>query len=78
MRETADVRIDVEAAKALVYWKSVFAEEVAARARRLAAESSEPDRVTLSHYRQAAQFAVRSLPAAISRVGPFGDDNKVA
>jgi hypothetical protein len=78
MREKVDVRVDVEAAKALVYWKSMFAEEVAKRARRLAAESSEPDRVTLTHYRQAAQVAVRSLPAAILNVGPCGDDNKVA
>jgi hypothetical protein len=31
MRKSVDVRIDVEAAKALVYWKSLFAEEVAAR-----------------------------------------------
>ena len=49
------LRIDVEAAKALVYWKSLFADEVAARARRLAAESSEPEHVTLTHYRQAAR-----------------------
>ena len=60
MSEKADLRIDVEAAKALVYWKSLFADEVAARARRLAAESSQPEHVTLSHYRQAAQIA-RSL-----------------
>ncbi len=78
MSENTDVRIDIEAAKALIYWKSLFAEEVVVRARRLAAESSEPERVTLSHYRQAAQIAVRSLPAAIRGGGPFGDDHKVA
>jgi hypothetical protein len=78
MSEKAELRIDVEAAKALVYWKSLFADEVAARARRLAAESSEPGHVTLMHYRQAAQSAVRSLPAAILDGGPFIDDHKVA
>ena len=78
MREKADIRIDLDAAKALVYWKSLFAEEVAMRAKRLAAESSEPQRVTLSQYRQAARFAARLLPAAILNVGPCGDDNKVA
>ncbi len=39
MSEEADLRIDIEAAKALVYWKSLFADEVVARARRLAVES---------------------------------------
>jgi hypothetical protein len=47
----------VEAAKALVDWKSRFADEVAAGARRLAVESSQPEHATLAHYRQAAQFA---------------------
>jgi len=78
MSEKADIRIDIEAAKALIYWKSLFADEVATRARRLAAESSEPEHVTVSHYRQAAQIAVRSLPAAIRDGGPFSDDHKVA
>jgi len=40
MSEMADFCIDVEAVKALISWKSLFADEVAARARRLAAESS--------------------------------------
>jgi len=78
MSEKADFRIDVEAAKALIYWKSLFANEVAARARRLAAESSQPEHVTLSHYRQAAQLAVRSLSAAILDGGPSNDDQKAA
>ena len=47
MSEKADIRIDIEAAKALIYWKSLFADEVATRARRLAAESSEPEHVTV-------------------------------
>ena len=49
MSEKAGVYIDIEAAKALVYWKSLFADEVAMRARQLAAESSRPDQVTLAH-----------------------------
>ena len=78
MSDKADFRIDVEAAKALICWKSLFADEVAARARQLAAESSRPDHVTLSHYRQAAQIAIRSLSAAISDGGAFCDDHKAA
>ena len=78
MSEKADSRIDIEAAKALIYWKSLFADEVAAGARRLAAESSQPERVTLAHYRQAAQMAVRSLSAAILDGGPSSDDHKAA
>ena len=78
MREKADCRIDVEAAKALIHWKALFAEEVAARARRLAADSDQPEHVTLAHYRQAAQSAVASLAAAILDGGPSGDDHEAA
>jgi hypothetical protein len=78
MSSNSDVRIDIEAARALIYWKSLFADEVAARARQLAAESGRREHVTMSHYRQAAQMAARSLPAAIREGGPLGDDNKVA
>lgn len=74
----SDIRIEIEAAKALHYWKSLFADEVAAGARRLAAESSQPERVTTSHYRQAAQIAIRSLLTAISDGGPSHDDYKAA
>ena len=55
-----------------------FADEVVARARRLAAESGQSEHVTLSHYRQAAQIAARALQAAILGGGPFIDDHKVA
>lgn len=78
MSKEADVRIDIEAVRALIYWKSLFANEVAARAKQLAAESGRREHVTISHYRQAAQMAARSLPAAIREGGPLGDDNKVA
>jgi hypothetical protein len=78
MNETAHLRIDIEAARALVSWKSLFADEVASRARRLAAASSDPARVTLSHYRQAAQLAVRSLSVSILGEGASRDERKAA
>ncbi len=78
MSDKPDLRIDVEAVKALISWKSLFADEVATRARQLAAESGQPERVTLLHYRQAAQTAVRSLLAAIPVGGPSSDDTKAA
>jgi hypothetical protein len=78
MSETAGLVIDVEAARALVDWKSRFADETAAQARRLAAESSRPRQVTLAHYRQAALLAVRSLSAAILAGGPSSGDHEAA
>jgi hypothetical protein len=78
MIDEADIRIDIDAAKALVYWKSLFAAEVVARAKRLAAESGQPEHVTLSHYRQAVQLALRSLPTLIRDGEPSSDDHKVA
>ena len=78
MSEKTAFRVDVEAAKALVRWKSLFADEVAKRARQFAAELSPQGLVTLSHYRQAAQIAVRSLSAAILDGGPSSDDQKAA
>jgi hypothetical protein len=78
MSEKADCRIDVEAAKVLIHWKSLFANEVAVLARQLAAESGRPERVTLSDYRQAAQIAVHSLSAAIRDGGPPRDDRQAA
>lgn len=70
MSETTDVCIDLEAAKTLVHWKSLFADEVVAGAMRLAATSGKPGTVTVSHYRQAAEAAIRSLSAAILGDGP--------
>jgi hypothetical protein len=78
MSENSVFQIDVEAAKALICWKSLFADEVAARARQLAAESSQPQHVTLSHYRQAAQIALHSLSAAILEGGPSSANQKAA
>jgi hypothetical protein len=65
MSASQQVRIDVEAAKALAEWKSLFGAEVCERAKRLAAESGHPDSVTLSHYRLAAEIALQALSGAI-------------
>ena len=65
MTESIQVQIDVEAAKALAQWKALFADEVCERAKRLASQSGQPNSVTLSHYKHAAQAALQSLSAAI-------------
>jgi hypothetical protein len=78
MSHQAELRVDVEAAKALIDWKSMFADEVTAHARRLAAESSHPERVTLLQYREAAQIAVRSLSTVILDEGASSGDQKAA
>jgi hypothetical protein len=57
--------IDVEAAKPLVEWKSLFATEVCQRAKRLAAQSGQPNSITLSHDRMAAKMALQVLSDAI-------------
>lgn len=78
MSDMSDVRVDLEAARALVRWKSCFAHKVAKHARQIAAESGQPARVTLAHFRQAAQVAIRSLSAAIVDGGPTSDDQQAA
>jgi len=78
MSETTELRIDLDAAKALIHWKSVFADEVSARAKNLAAASSQPDRVTQAHYRQAALMAVGSLAAVILEGAPPHGEQKAA
>lgn len=61
-----EVRIELEAAKALTQWKAQFAREVGALAKRLAAQSGQPNMITLSQYRQAARIALQSLSEAIN------------
>jgi hypothetical protein len=65
MNPSGQLRIDVDAAKALADWKSLFAAEVSEGAKRIAAASSHPDSVTLADYRMAASIALQSLSAAI-------------
>ena len=74
MIASKQVRIDVEAAKALAEWKSLFGAEVCERAKQLAAQSGHPDRITLSHYRMAAKIALQSLSVAI--LGEHGSDGR--
>ncbi len=73
MNASKPVRIDVEAAKTLAGWKSLFAESVCEGAKRLAAQSGHPNSVTLPDYRQAARIALQSLSDAIlAEEGPDG------
>jgi len=74
MNAGKQVRIDVEAAKALAKWKSLFAAEVCERAKRFAAQSNHPDSVTLLHYRMAAKVALESLSVVIH--GEHGPDGQ--
>lgn len=66
MSRSEAVRIEVDAAKALAQWKALFAEEVSVHAKQLAAGSDRPQFVTVAHYRQAAQLALKSLSAVIA------------
>ncbi len=65
MSGTNQVRINVDAANALAHWKRRFAAEVLEQAKRLAARSDRPHRVTLPHFRQAAPLALQTLEQAI-------------
>ena len=65
MKAKEPVQIDIEAARALTHWKDQFADEVFQGAKQLAAQSSRPGFVTLSHFRQSAQIALQSLADAI-------------
>jgi hypothetical protein len=71
-------KIDVEAAKALAEWKSLFATEVCERAKRLAAQSGHPESVTLSHFRMAAKMALQVLSGAIHREHESDGEQKAA
>ncbi len=78
MSESVQIQIDVEAAKALAQWKALFADEVCERAKQFAAQSGQPNCVTLSHYKQAAQTALQSLSAAIHAGDPTDAEQKAA
>ena len=65
MNISKQIMIDVEAAKALIRWKSLFADEVSEGAKRLARQSTHPNSATLAHYRQAALIALQALSDAI-------------
>ena len=59
------LRIDVDAAIALVEWKTLFAKNVAETAQQLAAKSKTSGTITLADYRRAAKQAMLTLTAAI-------------
>lgn len=78
MENATDCRIEIEAATALLAWKSMFADEVATLGRQLATQAGRPQRVTLADYREAARTALRSLGAAISDGESSHGDDKAA
>jgi hypothetical protein len=61
MDRLQSAQVEVTAAKMLVGWTSEFAENVHREARRLAAQSGQPQRITASQYRHAAVTALQSL-----------------
>jgi hypothetical protein len=65
MNASKQMRIEIEAAQALIEWKSLFGDEVCARAKQLAMQSGNSDSVSLSHYRTAARMALQTLSSAI-------------
>lgn len=78
MEPNTKLRVDVEAANALVTWSALFADEVCEGAKRIANQSTNPTLVTLSHYRQAAQAALELLAASIRDGDTLNAEAKVA
>ena len=58
-------RIDIEAAAALIEWKSIFAQAVVEGAQQQSANAKSSATVTLADYREAARQAVQKLADAI-------------
>lgn len=77
MNQRKTIRIDVQAAQALVRWKESFAQKVCDEATRIAAESLPQATLNLEHYRQAVPLALRSLSEEILQ-GARDDDRKAA
>lgn len=66
-------RIDIDAAAALIQWKSIFAQAVVEGAQQQAAKKKSSGTVTLDEYRQAARQAILKLADAIEfRTGATG------
>lgn len=65
MDQNKSYQIETEAAQALAEWKALFAEQVAVKAKELAAKDDATGVITLGHYRQAANFAVQMLATAV-------------
>lgn len=58
-------RIEAAAARALVEWKALFADQVAENAKKLAAQSGTSTTITLRHYQKAASDALQVLATAV-------------
>jgi len=78
MDGNATIRIQAKAAKALAEWKAFFAEQVALKARDLARNSSDPELITLTHYRQAAVLAAQALAIEVQRTDSNDGRQKAA
>ena len=76
--KSQSLRIDADAAIALVEWKTLFAKSVAETAQQLAAKSKTSGTVTLADYRRAAQQAVLTLTAAIESGDSVDGQQKAA
>ncbi|OYP29972.1 hypothetical protein [Rhodopirellula sp. MGV] len=65
MNQQASYQIEADALHALAEWKAAFAENVASKAKEIAQSDSDSNRITLQHYRQAAEFALKQLASKI-------------
>lgn len=77
MDQDDSYRIEAEAARELAKWKAFFAEQVAVKAKELAAKG-DTDVVTLDHYRQAASAAAQLLATAVQNIEPSDGSRKAA
>ena len=73
---SGNTRIDSDALFALADWQSLFADTVCEEARRIAAGNSSPERITKSHYQQAALIAVDKLASEVEQAAT--DDRRKA
>lgn len=62
-----NARIDSDALFALADWQAVFSDTVCEEARRIAAESGSAERITKSHYQQAAVIAAGKLASQVEQ-----------
>ncbi|MFO0945246.1 MAG: hypothetical protein U1D30_04755 [Planctomycetota bacterium] len=65
MNDRSMAQVDVRAAKSLILWKAMFAEEVRKQASQFADSSDNQDTIPISQYRRAAAAALQNLLAAI-------------
>lgn len=72
------VRIDVDAVKALVHWKALFVDEISKQAKQIAIEDGSPNRISVEHYKQAADFAIQKLSVEILREDSDDDREQAA